>query len=479
MQGKRFMDRENELEQLDAFLGRNYPGPGQLIVVYGRRRVGKTTLLEYWGKRTGKSYVHWSVQKGPASLQRQRLYALLLNIKPSAAPTVDGWLELWEMVADLIKDSETIIVIDELPYAARSDPELLSSIQHAWDRFFQGSNITLVLAGSQVSMMEELRAAHSPLGGRVTGILNLEALPFSSYKDFFPDWPAEERINAYATVGGIPAYMEWLNPRHRLEANIRNLILSPGGMFREEPELLLIDEVRDPGAYLSVLYAIGLGFHTFQDIVRRSQVKATSLPETLATLRDLRLIERRLPATIPPGKRKTSKQARWHIKDSFLRFYFRFIAPYQDTAFNPQRILQAIQDGFDSFVGRTAFEELCRRWVMSEGIKGRLPFKPEICESHWRKGRPEVDVVAINWKSKDVLVGECKWSDMRISASVVQELLSVKIPEILRELPAEGAGWKAYPFLFVRRSVTEPAKEMLESHEGRIVDLEELDSTLP
>lgn len=479
MRTQSFVDREEELEQLNGAIGRTHPGPGQLIVVYGRRRVGKTALLEHWGTQTGLPYVHWSVQKGPAVLQRQRFYARLLKVRSSLAPAFDSWEELWDSAAEMLGDERNIVVIDELPYAAKSDPEMLSSLQHAWDWHFNASNTVLVLAGSQVRMMEEIRSGHAPLGGRVTSILNLNALPFSSFKAFFPGWHADERVAAYATVGGIPAYMEWLNPNLSLITNIKNVVLSPGSMFREEPELLLVDEVREPGAYLSVLQAIGLGAHTHKEIVNQSGVKSSSLPEILSSLRDLRLVQRRLPATIPPSMRKRSRRARWHIQDHFLKFYFWFIAPYRDTAFNPDKVMQVIQSNYRSFVGKTAFEDLCRRWVLSEGRAGRLPFEPEICESYWRKNQPEVDVVAINWQTKDVLVGECKWGDKAVGASVVRDLFETRVSTVLSELPGRREDWTVHPFLFTRKGLTQPAEEMLVAGGGRRVNLGELDETLP
>src|SRR5690606_27500643 len=116
--------------------------------------------------------------------------------------------------------------LDELPYAAESDPATLSALQHAWDAHFQHSNLIIVLCGSQVKVMESLQTHQSPLFGRLTGQWYLDPLPFSALRDFFPDWPAEERVAAYGVAGGVPAYLKWLDPSLNLTANIRKTILS-------------------------------------------------------------------------------------------------------------------------------------------------------------------------------------------------------------------------------------------------------------
>ena len=148
-----FADRQRELVYLNELLTRHKPGPAQLILLYGRRRVGKTALLLEWAERNSVPYTYWAAEKEPADLQRRKLYARLLNLPLRQAPLFDSWAELWDAVAAIVGDRRQILILDELPYAAESDPAALSALQHAWDGHFQHSNLVIVLCGSQVRVM--------------------------------------------------------------------------------------------------------------------------------------------------------------------------------------------------------------------------------------------------------------------------------------------------------------------------------------
>ncbi len=325
-----FVDRQKELEFFDNILTRQRPGPAQLILLYGRRRVGKTALLLHWVAQHDIPHTYWAAEKEPANLQRRKLYARMQSIPIRQAPIFDSWAELWQAVANILGQQRHILILDEIPYAADADPATLSALQHAWDQLFQGSNLVIVLCGSQVRAMESLQLHQSPLFGRMTGQWHLQPLSFSTLREFFPRWTAEERVAVYAIVGGIPAYLNWLDPNLELSKNIRQVILAQGGMFLAEPTFLLYDEVREPQSYLAVLKAIGLGNHTLRDISNHTMIATSHLSAHLSRLRDLKMVERRLPATMPPARRRRSRQGRYHLRDPFFRFYFRFIAPFHD-----------------------------------------------------------------------------------------------------------------------------------------------------
>lgn len=157
-------------------------------------------------------------------MQRNSLFARLLNIPEDSAPVHRTWSALWQAVANHLGEKRHILILDELPYAAESDPTMLSALQHAWDQYFQHSNLVIVLCGSHVRVMETLLSRQSPLFGRMTAQWHLERLPFSSLQEFFPNWDATERVAAYTIVGGIPAYLNWFNPKQSLVENIRNVM---------------------------------------------------------------------------------------------------------------------------------------------------------------------------------------------------------------------------------------------------------------
>ena len=473
-----FVDRQPELAFLNNLLERQHPGPAQMALLYGRRRVGKTSLLLHWSAQAGIPATYWSAEKEPAALQRRKLYATLLNMPVNRAPIFESWADIWNAAAELIGEQKRILILDELPYAAEADPAMLSALQHAWDHHFKNSNLILVLCGSQVHTMETLLSHQSPLFGRMTGQWHLQPLSFSSLREFLPDWSVEERVAAYAIVGGIPAYLEWLDPNRNLTQNIREVMLSPGSMFVAEPTFLLYDEVREPNIYLAVLKAIGQGAHTLNDISNASLIGKAHLSSYLRRLQELYLVERRLPATVPIRSLRKSRMGRYHLSDPYFRFYFRFLAPFHDTlTFDPDRVLAQVKDGLRAFVGQTAFEHLSREWVIEQGRKGQLPFEPEVVGSHW-SASVQVDVVAINWHEKQILLGECKWGLDGIDRQIVRELIEQKMPKVMAGLPDGGTGWRVHYAIFSRGGVTRAAFAELQKYGGISVDVEMLDKDL-
>ena len=163
-----FVDRQEELDFLKHLLTRNRPGPAQLALLFGRRRVGKSELLLQWAAQSGLPYTYWEAVKESANQQRTRLMAKLLNIPPNSAPVYRSWSELWDAAAPLLQRKRHILILDELPYTADTDTAMLSSLQYAWDQHFQKSEIVIVLCGSHVRVMETLMSRQSPLFGRMT-----------------------------------------------------------------------------------------------------------------------------------------------------------------------------------------------------------------------------------------------------------------------------------------------------------------------
>lgn len=468
-----FIDRRAELAFLRSVQTRTRPGPGQLILLYGRRRVGKTALLRHWAEGSELPWTYWMAQREPAALQRRRLTAALLGRNPAAidTPTFDSWPDLWDAAARILGGQRRLLLLDELPYAAESDPAMLSGLQYAWDTHFQQSQLVLALCGSHVRTMETLLAHQSPLFGRMTGQWQLQPLPFGALRAFFPGWAADEQVATYAIVGGVPAYLAWFEAGWSLSENIRRQILAPGSIALGEVELLLADEVRDSRNYLTILQAIGNGAHALADIAGATMIASTNLTTYLATLQELRLVERRLPATVAPNLRQRSKQGRYHLTDPFQRFYFRFLQPNQaELSYQPDRVLPLIQQGLRAFVGLTAWEDLARQWVWRRGMERALPFVPEVIGSHWSR-KVQADVVAISWAARAILIGECKWGADAVDRQIVRDLLERTVPLTVAELPEGGAGWKVTPALFARAGATPAARATLEGAGGMLVDL--------
>jgi uncharacterized protein len=473
-----FVDRQQELAFLNSLLTRQHPGPAQLVLVYGRRRVGKSELLLQWATRSGLSYTYWEAVKETATQQRARLFARLLNVPVSAAPVYRSWPDLWDAAAPFLQGKHQILILDEFPYAAGADPAMLSALQYAWDQHFQKSEMVIVLCGSHVQSMEALFSHQSPLFGRMTAQWHLEPLRFSSVGEFFPKWEVDARLAAYAILGGIPAYLNWLDPEQDLVSNIRQVMLNPGSMFLAEPAFLLYDEVREPNSYLAILKAIGSGAHTLTEISERAFIPSTSVNFYLNTLQELRLVERRLPVTLHKAQRLRSRRGRYHLSDPYFRFYFQFLEPFLSASpLDSEGVIAGVRRNLRAFVGATAFEELARQWIWAQGKAGRLPFSPQEAGSHW-SNRVQVDVVALDWATHEILLGECKWGMDRIDRQVVRELVEKKTPLVLRDLPEDGKGWKVHYALFARRGFTPSAAAEMQRVQGMLVDLNTLEADL-
>lgn len=471
-----FVDRKRELNFLNNALSRE--NQGQLILLYGRRRVGKTELLRHWAMDSGLPYTYWMADKEPPALQRRKLFARLFDVPLDRAIDFAAWSEFWEWSAPRLAEKRQILILDELPYAITADSAMLSSLQYAWDHYLQDSSVVLVLCGSHVNTMQAIQSHQSPLFGRLTGQWSLQPLPFSALKLFFPAWSAEERVAAYAIVGGVPAYLRWLNPQRTLSENIRHLIVSPGSMFLAEPTLLLYDEVREPSVYLALLQAIGAGYHAPKEIGDASLVNQSHLSAYLNTLQELRLVKRHLPATLTTAQQRQSRQGRYRLSDPYLRFYFRFLAPHLDTlAFTPDRVLDHIQKELRAFVGQTAFEELSQAWLAERGRIGQLPFTPQAIGQHWSR-HVQVDAVAVNWDSRDILLGECKWGTEPVSRQTVRELIEQKTPKTVRDLPGEAQAWRVHYAFFARAGFTAAAAEELHQHHALSITLSQMDDEL-
>ena len=475
-----FVNRNQELNFLNNLLSASGRRNSQLILLYGRRRVGKTVLLRHWAQQSDLSYTYWSAEKETAPLQRRKLFAQLLNVSINHAPLFDSWGELWSAAAELLGEKKHILILDELPYAAESDSATLSALQHAWDQHFQNSQSILILCGSHVRTMETLLTRQSPLFGRMTGQWHLMPLSFASLRAFFPNWSAQERVAAYAIAGGIPAYLEWLQPQRSLVENIRHVILSPGSMFIAEPQFLLYDEVREPQTYLAILKAMGAGHRTLAEISNASLVSKTHLSAYLKTLQQLRLVERRIPVTVPHSQRRQSRQGRYHLSDPYFRFYFRFLDPYQDIlTLEPERVLESVRTGLRAFVGQSAFELLAQEWVRQQGRLGQLPLQPDSVGSHWSR-HVQIDVVAINWQNKEILLGECKWTQDPIDRQIVRELIEQKLPKVKKDLLDNESGndWRVFFAFFSRHGFTEAARSYAQFHASLLVDLAQIDAEL-
>lgn len=284
-----------------------------------------------------------------------------------------------------------------------------------------------------------------------------------------------KRLAVYAVVGGIPAYLERWKTAQGLNTNIERLFLKRTGRFCSEPMVLISDLTqRETDKFEMILRAIANGNHIRDRIADAATIPTESLSHYLPRLLDLQLIERRIPATVPLARRDISKESRYFLHDPFLKFYYRFVDPNlhlieQDPA---HRLWTSMEETFRAFVADT-FEEQCRVWVLKQAQRGALPFAPDVVGGHWA-GDAQIDVVAINRREKQILLGEAKWGEGKIAREVIRELVgktSLVVPE-------RGEGWQVHYAFFARIGFTDAARAEAKQHSSILVTLAELEQRL-
>ncbi|MEM6675162.1 MAG: ATP-binding protein [Planctomycetota bacterium] len=321
-----FIGRSDELAVLDELAN---SGRAELFVLYGRRRVGKTELLQRLCSLGHRAVYFLAAQVREKDNLRAFKDALKDGLGGDAL--LDGiefpdWSAALGFAAERAGDERLVLVLDEFPYLCDSSKGLPSQIQQFWDLRGKSSSLMLVLCGSQVSFMEkEVLAERSPLFGRRTGQRRLEPLRPTESLDFFPRWPVRERVLAYSILGGMPAYLRRFDDERSVPENIASEILRPEGYLFDEVQFLLRSELTTPHTYNSILAAVAKGAHRIGDIALNVGVDSPTAGKYLHVLRELRLVEREVPITDPDPLR--SRKGRYRIADRFLAFHFRHLQP--------------------------------------------------------------------------------------------------------------------------------------------------------
>jgi AAA+ ATPase superfamily predicted ATPase len=448
-----FVARSQELDMLNTYHQRDR---AELLIVFGRRRVGKTRLLTHWLSHYEVGHaLYWVAQPTSATDQlrqfSQAIYRFANQESPNLATfTFESWDQALEQVAALAEEKRFTLIIDEFTYLLGRTPELAGVFQNMWDHLLQQRNILLILSGSHLGMMrKQVLAYQSPLYGRASAQFHIQPLPFGVTAAYFPTYSAAERIAIYAIFGGIPAYWRRIDPKRSISENIRHELLVPNNLMQAEPRLLLQDFVREPDNYIAMLNAIANGYRTQKEIMRFSGLAQGHVSSYLALLEDSGFVERRIPVTAGPR----SRLSRYHITDPYLRFYYRFLSPYltQLALGVDTSVLNVIKRHLLDFIGTHTWEEVCREWVLRAGGKEGLPFIPDRVGSYWDKDA-QIDVVGINRMDKTIVLGECKWSPKVTKTSVMEELIK-KTDSVV---PKDGH-WKVLHIGFARGGWSEEA----------------------
>lgn len=253
---REFVGRITELNLLDELWARD---KATLLILYGRRRVGKTRLLTYWVQQAERRALYWVAEPSSALDQLRSFSQAIYNFANPTLPAPPefafaSWEQAWQQVAVLAKTERLALFVDEFTYLLEVDPSIAGKLQNLWDHLLSSTNLDLVLCGSHLGMMQRhLLAYQAPLYGRATAQLRLQPLPFGITSSYFPDYDADERVAIYAIWGGIPAYWERLNATQSISDNIRRELLTPNNLMQAEPRLLLQDFLSEPHNYVMQL----------------------------------------------------------------------------------------------------------------------------------------------------------------------------------------------------------------------------------
>ncbi|MEM7117454.1 MAG: ATP-binding protein [Chloroflexota bacterium] len=453
-----FEGRQRELTLMDRLW---HSRDAAFLILYGRRRVGKTRLLKHWSQQPteelgGKRVLYWVATPASASDQLRSFSQAVYNFaNPQIIAPVDfsyaTWSQAWQQVANLAKVERFALFVDEFDWVLAITPSIAGILQNAWDHILSQSNLFLVLSGSNLSMMQRyLLSYQAPLYGRASRQLHLQPIPFGNTRAFFPNFRADERTAIYAIFGGIPAYWERVELGQSILDNIREQLLTPDTLMQAEPRLLLQDFVNEPHNYVSLLGAIANGARLQKEISQRTGLAQGHVSKYLSVLREAGFIERRVPITANAN----SRLGRYYITDPYLRFYYRFLFSQQAQLAmeESEPVLAEIRHHLIDFVGSHTWQELCREWTLRAGVKGVLPFMPDQVGSAWAK-TSQIDVVGINTMERTLLLGVCDWEVDLADCSLLR-LLEARTAAII---PKQGR-WRVFYLGFARVGWTAAAK---------------------
>ena len=416
-----FINRTNELATLTKEYNRS---EASFVVIYGRRRVGKTTLINHFCK--DKKAIYFLATEESETENRNAFKKLIgeqLHFDLLLHASVDKWEPVFDVVTNAASNSDKriVLVLDEFQYLGKANPAFPSILMNIWDTKLKDKNIMLILCGSLINMMtSQVLSYDSPLSGRRTAQIKLGQVAFEHYHEFNETLSVDEQIQHYAVTGGVPKYIELFEHKETIFDAIQNNILSRNAFLYAEPEFLLQKEVSEIGSYFSILKTIANGNHKLGKIAAAMEVSQSKLTNYLKILIDLDLIERQVPITEEHPEK--SKKGLYFIKDNFIDFWFKFVYPYrgileanQDT-FVLDKIKKNFIDNHVSYV----YEEICRQKVWSLLDQGLLFNR---VGRWWGNGDVEIDLVAYDSQGTDILFGECKYSKNPKGKDVLDALI--------------------------------------------------------
>jgi AAA+ ATPase superfamily predicted ATPase len=416
-----FIGRDKEI----GTLKRHYAsGDFEFITIYGRRRVGKTTLIMEFCK--GKKTILFPALETNAKNNLAALSSAIFSCmdpEMKTCPSFDGFQQAFNYIAERTMNERIIFVIDEFPYLAESDLSISSVLQNTIDHKFKKTKLMLILCGSSMSFMEkQVLNYKSPLYGRRTAQIKL--LPFSYFDaaQWFPSYPPEQQALAFAVLGGIPMYLEKFSAKKNVYQNILNSVMRTDAVLFEEPSNLLKQELREPQTYNAIITAIADGKTKLSEIASAVGLETGSLTKYIDNLISLGIVKKEKPLLSNSGKKTI-----YLIADHFFRFWYKFV-PRNMAAILSDNIAKifdtAIKAHLSEYMG-LAFEEICKEFLFTRAQN--LPFVISQIGQWWggnpaTKKEAQIDIVALSPDKTELITGSCKYRNEKTALGVLTEL---------------------------------------------------------
>lgn len=410
-----FVGRKAELELLDDLWSSE---KSALVILYGRRRVGKTRLLTHWLKsQQPDSGFYWMAE---ATSPHDQLRSFAQTFTAFEDPELDihkdltfpTWEHAFRQIAKLAQQRRVAVIIDEVTYIMDILPQFVSSLQKAWDQWLKNSQVMLILSGSDLGIIEQdLLSYRAPLYGRETARMQLMPLQYSATRLFFPEYSAAERVRIYAMWGGIPAYWERLNnPEQTVVYNLKQQLRLANNWLVEEARILLRDFITDTHNFVGILRAVSEGYEVFSEIAERAGISTGHTSRYLSILRETGFVERITP--VSDKNPEKSRKGRYIVTDPYLRFYYRYLSTSQSKVAMGQidELVEMIESDLPDFVRKT-WISLCQRWVALASSKGKIPLTVRDIGSEWKRGSDYLDLVGISETQRALVLGHCHWGN--------------------------------------------------------------------
>ena len=467
-----FLCRENELLKMNR---RYKKDEMECIVIYGRRRVGKTALINEFVK--DKPVIYFPALNTSA---RDNLTALskaiwsFLHPDAAEAPAYASFDAAFTEITRIAKKERIVFVIDEFPYLAKADDSIPSRLQHLLDYEWKDSKLFLILCGSSMSFMEkEVLSRKSPLFGRRTAQFRIEPLTYRDAAKFHPELCPEDNALIYGITGGVPHYINKLDVKTSIkEALLENFFDTSAYLF-EEPQNLLKQELREPATYNSILTAIANGAAKLNEISQRTGLETAKCTKYIHVLAELGIIQK-----IKPVTEKAERKTLYKIADPFFRFWYRFV-PGNMMSISAGTIARnydaTICSHFSSYMG-TVFKDICRQYLIY--YAENLPFAIHEIGEWWgpdpaQKKEVQLDIVALASKENNIqagrrfLIGSCKYKNEKTD---INELNLIRAYDSL----FTNANDECYYYIFSKSGFTDALLEKQEKGEVQLVTMEEM-----